>query len=285
LKVYVPRNETQVLRFLSVKREDVRVIAGGTSLIPNLRGQRQASSWLADISHLSHLRYIRCNNDTVRIGALTRIRDLDCNILTKAGFNSFAEAARNFGNTAIANMATVGGNVATALPTSDLLPVLLSVDANVQLKSFREKRIVSVPDFLVGKGKTGRRPDELLTEVSFHIPHGRIVSSFRKIGKRSSNYLALVSLAVFLNLDRTKTIKKVGVAFNETSQGIPGRAREVEETLKDGRLTEDAINKATTRLELNSPAEPASEILTQYRRIASRNLLRDQLRTCRRMGG
>ena len=206
MKVYVPGNEKRLLRFLSTKKEDARVVAGGTGLLPDIRGRRQSFSHLADISHFSHLRYIRLSKDRVRIGALTRIRDLDCNVLIKGGFNSFAEAARDFGGTAIANMATVGGNVATALPTSDLVPIFLSLDADVQLQSFRGKRMVKLQDFLLGQGMTVRRPDELITEVNFRIPRGRNVSSFRKIGGRNANYLALVSLAVFLNFDRTITM-------------------------------------------------------------------------------
>jgi len=222
----------------------------------------------------------------VRIGALTRIRDLDCNVLIKGGFNSFAEAARDFGGTAIANMATVGGNVATALPTSDLVPIFLSLDADVQLQSFRGKRMVKLQDFLLGQGMTVKRPDELITEVNFRIPRGRNVSSFRKIGGRNANYLALVSLAVFLNFDRTKTIEEVGVAFSEIKHGMPGRARFVELGLRGRKLTDDVIQRASAELDLDLdlPAESASGMRTRSWKIAAHNLLRDRLRTCRRMG-
>jgi len=236
------------------------------------------------MSHLSYLRYLRLSKDRVRIGALTRVRDLDCNVLMKRGFTSLAEAARGFGGAAIANMATVGGNVATALPTSDLVPIFLSLDADVQLKSYRGKRTVKFQDFLLGGGKTIRRPEELITEINFRIPRGHNVSSFRKIGGRSANCLALVSLAVFLNFDRTKTIEEAGVAFSEIRRGTPGRARFVELGLRGRKLTEDVIQKASAELDLDLPAESASEMRTRYWKVAAHNLLRDRLRACRRMG-
>jgi CO/xanthine dehydrogenase FAD-binding subunit len=280
-KVYIPRNETQLLKFLSAKNADAEIIAGGTNLVPSLRKGEVSFRWLADISHLSPLRYVRRREDEVHIGALTRIRDLNCSTLTNAGYVSFAELATNFGGPAIANMATVGGNLAAASPTSDLLPILLSLNAEVVLKSYRKKRTMKVEDFLLGNMQTTRNPEEVIAEVNFRIPKGRKISLFHKIGERSSMFLAVISVATFVSCDSKKTVSQVGVALNELSPSTPGRARNVEGYLKEKILDDGVIDEAVDRLKLDSPHSPRSDVSTEYWKLASRNLLRDQLRYCK----
>ena len=277
LQVYVPGNETQLLRFLSVRKEKAAIIAGGTHLVPFIRMEKPSFSWLADVSHLSNLRYVRRRKDQWQIGALTRICDLNYPALTKAGYIVFAQVAGNFGGTAIANMATVGGNVAVAATTSDLLPVLLSVDANVSLKSYRKERELKIESLLAGEG---RRPDEFIASVNFRVPGERRISLFRKIGRRNASFLALLSVAIFLAYDRKQTITQAGVGFNEIKSHTPGRARNVEGYLQGKVLSKSVIEDAVDRLKLDAPTAPSSEVPAEYWALASRNLLREQLELC-----
>ena len=281
LQVFVPRNETQLLRFLSARKEDVAIIAGGTNLLPLVRTRKNSFSWLADASHLSNLRYVRRRNGKIEIGALARIRDLRNNTLTKAGYASFAQVADSFGSTAIANVATVGGNIAVAASTSDLLPALLSVDANVLLKSYQKEREMKVENFLVGQGQTRRQAGEMIAGVSFDIPGTRSISSFRKIGRRTSTFLAVVSVAIFLSYNRNKTITQIGVAFNEIKHSTPGRARNVESYLAGRVLNDRMIGEAVDRLKLDLPIALGTKAREDYWNRASRNLLREQLQICK----
>ena len=269
-----------MLRFLSTNKKDARIIAGGTSLLPDIRSGKLSPSCLVDASHLSNLRYIKHQKNRVRIGALTRIRELKDARLGKEGYKAFARVAGNFGGTAIANMATLGGNLSVASSTSDILPVLLSIDANVLLKSSSGEREISVQDFLLGAGKTDRRPEELITEINFQAPAQRKICLFRKISKRNSMFLAVLSVAIFMGIDESAVIRRVGVAFNEIQPATPGRAKNVESALAGKTLSEEVIEQAVDKLRLDKFVSPDSETPSEYWNIASRNLLREQLCLC-----
>jgi CO/xanthine dehydrogenase FAD-binding subunit len=280
-EVYVPRNERDLLRFLSRRKRDARIIAGGTSIIPDIRMRKISPSCLVDVSHLSNMRYIKHQKDRVRIGALTRIQDLKSKIHKKSGCRAFEQVAGNFGGTAIANMATVGGNLAVASPSSDLVPVFLSLEANVLLKSSIGQREIRLEDFMSEKSKTGRRPPELIAEVNFQLPAtGRKICLFRKIGKRSSIFLAFLSLATFLWVDETGVIKQARLAFNQVRSATPGRARNVESAIGGRYVNEETIERAVDRLSLDISNPFRQQTAAEYWNLASRNLLEEQLRQC-----
>lgn len=280
-EVYVPRNERDLLTFLSRRKGVARIIAGGTSIIPDIRTRKISPICLVDVSHLSNMRYIKRQKDRVRIGALTRIQDLKSKILKKTGCKAFEQVAGNFGGTAIANMATVGGNLAVASSSSDLVPVFLSLEANVLLKSSTGEREIGLEDLMVEKSKTARKTPELIAEVNFQLPAtGKKISLFRKIGKRSSIFLAFLSLATFLWVDEAGVIKQARLAFNQVRSGTPGRARNVENALGGQNLNEATIERAVGRLSLDISNPFRQQTAAEYWNLASRNLLEEQLRQC-----
>jgi CO/xanthine dehydrogenase FAD-binding subunit len=280
-EVYVPRNERDLLTFLSKRKGAARIIAGGTSIIPDIRTRKTSPICLVDASHLSNLRYIKHQRDRVRIGALSRIQDLKSKILKKTGCKAFEQVAGNFGGTAIANMATVGGNLAVGSSSSDLVPVFLSLEANVRLKSSIGEREIRLEDFMLEKSKTDRKPPELIAEINFQLPaRGKKISLFRKIGRRSSTFLAFLSLATFLLVDNAGVIKEARLAFNQVRSGTPGRARNVENELGGRNLNETTIEQAVAKLPLDISNPFHRQADAEYWNLASRNLLEDQLRRC-----
>jgi CO/xanthine dehydrogenase FAD-binding subunit len=111
------------------------------------------------------------------------------------------------GSPQIRNAGTIGGNLATASPAGDTLPVLVALDAVVELASTRGTRAMPVTEFLTGPKRTALAPDELI--VGVRVPLWRGPQQFRKVGVRNAMVIAVASVALAIDLDR----KLVGVGL------------------------------------------------------------------------
>ncbi|MEM1686986.1 MAG: FAD binding domain-containing protein, partial [Zestosphaera sp.] len=129
----------EALRLLS-RKEDVKVLAGGTDLVVDLKIGRYKPKTIVDISGIKSLRYIVDEGDKVRIGALTRMQDIVESPVIREKLPVLAEAASMLGSWQIRNMATVGGNLCNASPAADSAPPLLVHEAKIKLTSIEGTR-------------------------------------------------------------------------------------------------------------------------------------------------
>ena len=113
---------------------------------------------------------------------------------------ALAQAARTVGSPQIRNTGTIGGNVATASPAGDTLPVLSALDAVVNLKSVRRARSFPISEFVTGVKKTRLARDELITSISIPVSDGP--QEFLKVGKRNAMVIAVANLAFVCNPER-----------------------------------------------------------------------------------
>ncbi len=175
------------------------VIAGGTDLLVNPRymvGIRE----VVDIRALD-LNYIHEEQGELRIGAGTTMRTVAQNLaIQKLANGILARSAAVCGSPNIRNMATLAGNVASALPSADTLPSLLALDAQVVLLSTRGERVVPLTTFFVGPAKTIRE-HELIRELRISIPPKaeQVHGGFYKIG-RTAEDISVVNAATVLTI-------------------------------------------------------------------------------------
>jgi CO/xanthine dehydrogenase FAD-binding subunit len=216
----------------------------------------------------------------VKIGALTRIADLVDYDWPKS-CEAFRQVAEKFAGPSIANVATVAGDVCAASPSSDLLPVLLCLNARAVLRSRKDDRVVGVSDLLLNERRTAVRPNEIVVEIQFVTPPTDALCVFKKIGRRSALFLASVSLAVFIQLDRkTKRIRQARVALNALSRNLPERSKLVEAAMMGKTLDKRTIDEAVS--ELSKELHTISDIRgsAHYKTEAAKALLEDQLLHC-----
>lgn len=280
--IYLPRSQKQALTYISKGRKGVFLLAGGTDLLVDISRGILKPRCLVDLSQLSDLRYIRTQGNLVKVGALTRISDLEDYDWSKENCEVFHQVSEKFGGPSIANAATVGGNLCAASPSADLLPVLLCLDARVVLKSRKSDRVIRVADFLLDDAKTALRPDEIIAEIQFEIPPTDALCLFKKIGRRSALFMASVSLAVFIQMDRkTKTIREARIAFNALCRNLPERSKFVEASLTGKILDRKTIDEAVS--ELSKELHMVSDIRgsADYKTEAAKALLEEQLLHCR----
>ena len=216
MSVHISRHVDEALENLS-SRTDATILAGGTDLLVEINFGRQRPAHIVAIDRVDELKDLS-RNGHVRMGALvTYTRMLE----TDAGSPALQEAARPIGSPQIRNVATIGGNLGTASPAGDTLPVLAALEATVVLRSKKGERRVPFADFMTGPKKSVRRPDELIVAVEWD--DAGPAQTFMKVGTRNAMVIAVAGLA--LVVDRAR--RRVGVGLGSCGPTII-RATEAE---------------------------------------------------------
>ena len=279
--MYVPDNLKELLQFLDTHQSGVHLIANGTDLINRMQRREVIPKLLVDLSGLEEFKYVKREEGVIRVGALTTISELAANQLMTPKYSVFKEVASKFGGPSIINMATIGGNICAASSSEDLIPVLLVLNAMVQVRSITGERIIRIEDFLSGKRTTQLKANEILVEARFPELGANSTCSFEKVGMRNSLIIAFVNCAVYLNMDRrTKVIDEVRVAFNRTSGKIPQRARQTETTLKGKTLNEQTMTEAIRALRGELKLTSDFRVSEEYRTEVACAILRRTLLSC-----
>lgn len=240
--VVVPRDLDEALRVLA-ERKGIRVLAGGTDLLVQMRSGALPKADLLDVSGLRELRYVRHEDGRIAIGALTTFSEIASSEVIRRHAPVLAEAAETVGSVQIMNKGTIGGNVVNASPAADSLPALYVLDAELKLLSLRRSRIVGIEEFYRGYKKLDMGPDELLAEVRVRSAKGSEVGHFFKHGLRQGDAISVVNGAVLLDLEGD-LVRGAAIALGAVAPTVV-RAREAEMALKGRRLREDAMWDAT----------------------------------------
>ncbi len=196
MDIFLPRTLDEALD-IKASRPEALPIAGGTDVMVDLNFDRRRPPALMDLSRLSDLQQWRREDGTFFLGAgvtYTRIgRELP-------QFRPLVEAARTVGSPQIRNRGTVGGNLGTASPAGDALPVLAAYDAEVVLvRAGGKSRTLPWDKFMVGPKKTVLDPAELILGARWRITRGP--GSFSKVGPRNAMVIAVASLCLVLDED------------------------------------------------------------------------------------
>jgi CO/xanthine dehydrogenase FAD-binding subunit len=200
------------------ERPDALPIAGGTDVMVDINFGRLRPQAIMDLSRLEELRSWRRENGEFFLGAGVTYTHV---VKELADFIPLVQASRSVGSPQIRNRGTVGGNLATASPAGDTLPVLAAYDAQVVLGSKRGSRTVDWRDFLQGPKKTSIAPDELILGARWRPLRG--AGSFSKIGTRNAMVISVAGLCLVFDEDQ----RQVRVALGSVGPTII-RANEAE---------------------------------------------------------
>jgi CO/xanthine dehydrogenase FAD-binding subunit len=221
---YSPTTLTEAVALLA--EEGRTVIAGGTDLLVNPRymvGVRE----VVDIRKLG-LDYISVEDGWIRIGAGATMRTVARHPLIQTLANGIlARGAAVCGSPNIRNMATLAGNVASALPSADTPPALIALNAQAVLVGTQGERIVPLDSFFVGPAKSVRER-ELIRELRIPLPNDKISGGFYKIG-RTAEDISMVNATATLNI-QDGVITDVRLVMGAVAP-IPLRTVEAEQAL------------------------------------------------------
>ncbi len=219
------------------------VLAGGTDLMVEVNHGRRRPTAVVAIARVPELGGWERDGDRIRLGAGLTYTDLGRpDLVTLAP--ALADAARTVGSPQIRNAGTIGGNLGTASPAGDLLPVLVALDAIVHLRSAAGARDLPVTAFLTGVKRTALAPGELIEAVS--VPVARGPQHYLKVGTRNAMVIAVVSLGLVVDADAgTVTVGlgsvgptplRVTATIEEATSGaFPARVAEAARPIDDHR--------------------------------------------------
>ena len=245
---FVMFQPTTIREALELGRENgpgVYFQAGGTDLAIAMKEKGLVPRCIVDLKKISSLYGIREEGDgTLRIGALTTLREVETSGLVLKKYPLLARSAAEVGSIQIRNRATIGGNMANATPSADVAPALLVLEAQARITGLAQERSVPLSEFFVGPGKTVMtQGTEILTELVIPPTQG-VRGQYIKFSPREMMDLAYIGVAVALiYVPEDKRCREARIALGAVSP-TPIRARRAEAILKDKVLTEDLAKEA-----------------------------------------
>jgi aerobic carbon-monoxide dehydrogenase medium subunit len=200
------------LELLRDRGPEARILAGGHSLLPMMKLRLATPQYLIDIDGLAgDLGYVREDGDQIRIGAMTRHRELLESPLLAREAAIFIDAERVIADPVVRNRGTIGGALCQADPAEDLSAVCAAVGARMAIRGSDGERVVAMDAFHVGPYRTDVADDELLVEI--RIPrHTRAGSAYEKVARRVGDW-AVAAAGAALTLDERGHIETAGVAL------------------------------------------------------------------------
>ncbi len=247
-----------------------RPLAGGTdALVEREAGIVDPRGYL-DLAGLAELRGIRIEDDALVIGAATTYAQLRTSALIAEHAPVLAEMAAEVGAAQIQNRGTLGGNVATASPAGDSLPVLLALDAEIVVGGVGGERTVPASAFFPSYRRTALAPEELVLRIRVPLRPDRQVV-FRKVGTRRAQAISVVVLVVSWRPD-AGLWRDVRVALGSVAP-TPIRARATEATLEGALPTAEVAGLAAATL--GAEIAPIDDVRStaDYRRAVAARIL------------
>jgi CO/xanthine dehydrogenase FAD-binding subunit len=278
LDYFYPRTLKEALQILDEHKGDVRVIAGGTDLVPRLKENDVKENKIVDVSRIDEMKGIKEENTSIYVGAATTHSEILESPLIKEKAPILYDAVKTIGSPQIRNIGTIGGNIGNASPAGDSIPALLNLEAKLILKSINGERVVPIEEFFVGPGKTALENNELILGVEFSKMAQDEIGFFRKVGQRRGIAISIVNGCVRLQKDLEKNrFKKAFVSLGAVAPTVV-RARLVENALISEEV--DSLDKIMyiARLAYRE-VSPISDVRgsIEYRRDMSINILYEGL--------
>ena len=269
-----PRSVEEAVGLLARYGDDAKVLAGGQSLIPLLNFRLARPERLVDINRIDELAYIRRREESLHLGALTRMAALERSPLVAARWPLLVEAAHFVGHAQIRSRGTVGGSVAHADPAAELPAALAALRATFHVRSRRGSRTLAADEFFVTHLTTALAPDELLVEIAVQPLATRTGTAIVEYARVHGDF-ALGGAAVVLSLQEDGACAGASIVLLAAAQA-PLRASAAEESLAgaapEGAALAAAAELAGDKIKVSGPDAP-------YRRALVAELTRRALAT------
>jgi len=235
-----PSTVDEALQAVASGGEDVKVLAGGQSLIPVMRLRLAAPETVVDLTRVAELRGVREEGDTLVIGAMTTHSDVVSDPLVARHARLLAQATETVADRQVRHRGTLGGALAHADPAGDLPAVALALDAEFVIAGLSGRRTVPAAEFFVDYLTTALEEGELLVEI--RLPKREGWGTHYEKFNRVAQAWSIVAVAAAVRMEGGR-IAEVRVGL--TNMGpTPIRAAGVEAALTGADATAEAIGSA-----------------------------------------
>jgi len=266
-KYFAPRYVLELKKILK-KNINANFLSGGTDLSLGVTKERKDINSIIYMNSIRELNYIKNNNEYIDVGASTPLIDLE--IYIKKYYPDFTKILKRYGSPQIRNVGTVAGNIATASPIGDCLPLLLSLNAKVVLQDLKKTKVLSLDSFFINYRKTKLKKGQFIHSIRIPLFKNNIFKAY-KVSKRFDDDISSICAAFNLEIVKNK-IQSVRIAYGGMAE-IPKRAVFSEKILLNALFTEETIHKAKEALEKDF--KPISDMRASglYRMKVAKNLL------------
>jgi aerobic carbon-monoxide dehydrogenase medium subunit len=237
-----PTTVEEALQAIADGGEDVKILAGGQSLIPVMRLRLAAPETVVDLTRVSELRGVRDDGDAIVIGAMTTHHDVLVDPLIAQHAPLIAEATETVADRQVRARGTFGGALAHADPAGDLPAVALALDAEFVIAGpGGARRTVPAADFFVDYLTTALEEGELLVEIRVPKLAGQWGMHYEKFNRVAQAWSIVAVAAAVRREDGRIAEARIGL----TNMGpTPLRARAAEAALAGVAASADAIAAA-----------------------------------------
>jgi CO/xanthine dehydrogenase FAD-binding subunit len=176
---------------------DAQLLAGGTDFVVELNFGHRRPPAVVGLRRVAELKGWRQEDGELVLGAGLTFTEIETQLVEE--LPALAAAARTVGSPQMRNAGTIGGNLGTASPAGDSLPVLAALDATVVLASRGGERSLPLAEFITGVKRTALRDGEIIREV--RVPRLRGPQQFLKVGTRNAMVISIACAAVVVDPD------------------------------------------------------------------------------------
>ena len=266
-KYFAPRTINELKKIIK-KNKNAEFISGGTDMSLVVTKQKKDIKNIIYLNSIDELNYIKEKDKYIEVGATTPLIKFE--FIIKKYYPDFDRILKRYGSVQIRNVATLAGNMATASPIGDSLPLLLSLDASITIESFNKKMVIPLKDFFIGYRKTKLKKGQFIRSIRIPIFKKNIFKAY-KISKRVDDDISSVCASFNLSIINRK-IKNIKIAYGGMA-ATPKRAIYCEKILLNSNFSEDIILKAQKSLEKDFQPIDDMRASKVYRVEIAKNLL------------
>ena len=266
-KYFAPTTISNLKKILK-KFPNAKILSGGTDLSLEVTKLRKELKIIISLNSIEKLNFIKKSKGSIEIGATTSLIDFQ-NFIKKYFFD-FYDILKRYGSLQIRNVGTIAGNIATASPIGDTLPLLLTLDTKIVIQGLKQKKTLTLNDFFISYRKTKLKKSEFIYSIKIPINKNKIFKAY-KISKRFDDDISSVCGSFSFSIKKNK-ITKAAIAYGGMSE-IPKRATIIEKKLINSEFSENTFNKVLDLI--NKDFSPLDDMRASrnYRITVAKNLL------------
>ena len=266
-KKYFSPKTIKDLKNIIKKNPNSSFLSGGTDLSLKVTKERQDIKNIINLKDIKEIDFIREKKNFIEVGAATPLIKFEKFI--KKHYPDFNSVLKRYGSVQIRNVGTIGGNIATASPIGDTLPILLSLNAKLVIETIKSRKILSINEFFVSYRKTKLKKKEFIYSIRIPLYKNNIFKAY-KISKRFDDDISSLCASFNLEISNNK-IKNAFIAFGGMAE-IPKRAIICEKSLKNKHLSLDIFLKSRNYLEKDFNPIGDMRASKDYRLQVAKNL-------------
>ena len=247
---------------------NIHFLSGGTDLSLEVTKKRGEIQKMISLNSVKELKFIKQTKKNIEVGSGVSLYEFQ-NVI-KPYYPDFCNILKRYGSVQIRNVGTLAGNIATASPIGDSLPLLLSLDSKIKIQTFKSIKTIPISEFFLSYRKTRLKKGEFLYSVEIPINKKNYFKAY-KISKRFDDDISSVC-ASFNFLVKKNIILKANIAYGGMSE-IPKRASLIEKALTNSVFSEDTFSKAKNLIDADFSPIDDMRASKNYRADVAKNLM------------